>query len=192
MTEEDHGNVEFPAAEVGIAANFATVGIGHMTLVQDFAYVDPSGLRWDAPAGAVVDGASIPRMAWSVIGGPEGLCRKASVIHDVACDRRRQPWEKVHEAFYTAMLAAGVPAVTAKVMYAAVYHFCPRWPLRLGGLLGGRAAGKPPHPLPPSPTAIEPPPTPVAAQFEAMKMWIETSESDGVEISLAEIRGLKG
>jgi hypothetical protein len=102
-----------------------------MTLVEPFAYLDPAGVRWDAPKGATVDGASIPRFAWSIIGGPfEGKYRTASVIHDVACVEKKRPWETVHLAFYTAMRASGVSAIKAKIMYAAVYHFGPRWPLR--------------------------------------------------------------
>jgi len=72
--------------------------------------------------------ASIPRLAWTIIGGPfEGLYRDASVIHDVACVEKSRPWLQVHRTFYLAMLASGVTTVKAKVMYAAVYHFGPRW-----------------------------------------------------------------
>lgn len=99
-----------------------------MKLVQPFAYIDPNGSRWDAPKGWIVDGASIPQIAWSVIGGPfEGSYRNASVIHDVACDQKQRPWRDVHRAFYTAMLAAKVDPIKAKVMYGAVYQFGPRW-----------------------------------------------------------------
>jgi Protein of unknown function (DUF1353) len=99
-----------------------------MRLLAPFSYVDPKGVTWTAPAGWVIDGASIPVFAWSVIGGPfNGKYRDASVIHDVACDQKAQPWEVVHEAFYWAMMASGVEAWRAKVMYAAVYHFGPRW-----------------------------------------------------------------
>jgi Protein of unknown function (DUF1353) len=99
-----------------------------MILVQPFAYIAPNGIRWDAPPGSRVDGASIPQFAWSIIGGPfEGKYRKASIVHDVACVARTQPWQSVHEAFYTAMLASGVDSIKAKIMYAAVYHFGPRW-----------------------------------------------------------------
>lgn len=45
-----------------------------MSLVQDFAYEDPGCERWHAPAGSVVDGASIPRAMWSIIGGPFEAC----------------------------------------------------------------------------------------------------------------------
>lgn len=100
-----------------------------MTLLEPFSYVDPLGIRWDAPAGVSVDGASIPTFAWSIIGGPfEGKYRNASVIHDVACVEKKRSWDKVHHAFYTGMLASGVSSMKAKVMYAAVYHFGPRWP----------------------------------------------------------------
>lgn len=101
----------------------------HMRLLAPFAYIDPQGVEWHAPSGSVVDGASIPQAAWTFIGGPfEGKYRNASVIHDVGCDQKRRPWEAVHEVFYWAMLAAGVETWRAKVMYAAVYHFGPRWP----------------------------------------------------------------
>ena len=102
-----------------------------MTLTEQFSYIDPTGVRWDAPAGSTVDGASIPQIAWSIIGGPfEGKYRDSSVIHDVACIEKRRSWETVHKAFHTGMLASGVDQTRAKVMYAAVYHFGPRWPTK--------------------------------------------------------------
>ena len=36
-----------------------------MKLLEDFAFVDDNGVRWEAPAGSVVDGASIPEFLWS-------------------------------------------------------------------------------------------------------------------------------
>ena len=97
-------------------------------LLEDVVYFDPCREKWIASKGAVVDGTSIPQWAWSFIGGPfEGKYRDASVIHDVACDERTRPWPLVHEAFYFAMRARGVSDLKAKVMYAAVYYFGPRW-----------------------------------------------------------------
>ena len=99
-----------------------------MKLITSLTYLDPQGERWVAREGSIVDGASIPQFAWSLIGGPfEGKYRKASVIHDVACVEKRRPWELVHETFYQGMRASGVSELTAKIMYAAVYHFGPRW-----------------------------------------------------------------
>jgi len=99
-----------------------------MRLLEPFAYIDPRGAKWNAPSGAVVNGASIPQSAWSMIGGPfEGKYREASVIHDVACAQRNRDWKSVHMTFFTAMRASGVSEIRAKIMYAAVYHFGPRW-----------------------------------------------------------------
>ena len=99
-----------------------------MRLENDFTYVSPENVEWVAPADSVVDGASIPQFAWSIIGGPfEGAYRNASVIHDVACVDQNRPWEDVHLAFYKAMRASEVGRIKALVMYAAVYHVGPRW-----------------------------------------------------------------
>lgn len=114
-----------------VVAKWITGGDGShrcMELIEAFRYVGPDKVVWDAPKGSIVDGASIPRLAWTVIGGPyEGAYREASVIHDVACVRRDRRWQDVHRAFYTAMRAANVDAGKAKIMYGAVYHFGPRW-----------------------------------------------------------------
>jgi Protein of unknown function (DUF1353) len=99
-----------------------------MTLLDNFEYLDPQGRKWVAPKGQVVDGASIPRFAWTLIGGPfEGKYRDSSVIHDVGCDKHWAPWQVVHDVFYMGMITSGVEEWRAKVMYAAVYHFGPRW-----------------------------------------------------------------
>ena len=99
-----------------------------MRLEEDFAFIDPHGIRWDAPAGSVVDGASIPSYLWSVIGGPfAGKYRNASVVHDVACGRQDRPWTDVHWMFHEAMLSAGVDPAKAQVMFAGVWAGGPRW-----------------------------------------------------------------
>ncbi len=100
----------------------------NMTLERDFTYVDPHGKQWLAPTGAVINGASIPRLFWSVVGGPfEGTFRNASVLHDSACELQKEPWEDVHRMFYNAMRCSRVGAGKAQTMYWAVYHFGPRW-----------------------------------------------------------------
>lgn len=101
-----------------------------LKLLQDFTYTGPGPqkLFWLAPKGTITDGASIPRLAWSIVGGPlDGQYRKAAIIHDVGCVEQTRTWQDTHRAFYTAMRAAGVGEIQAKVMYAAVYHFGPRW-----------------------------------------------------------------
>ncbi len=108
-----------------------------MRLLADFSYTDPQGHIWLAPNGSIIDGASIPQFFWSAVGGPfEGSYRRASVVHDVACQKRSSPWQSVHRMFYFAMLAGGVAESKAELMYAAVYHFGPRWTVD-GVITGG-------------------------------------------------------
>jgi hypothetical protein len=99
-----------------------------MILVEDFAYTDPKEHRWAAPKGRKIDGASIPQVFWSFIGGPfEGEYRNASVVHDIACEDKTEPWREVHLMFYLASLLGGVNPLKAKIMYGAIYQFGPRW-----------------------------------------------------------------
>jgi hypothetical protein len=42
----------------------------NMRLEEPFEYVDAGGRRWPVPKGISVDGASIPQVFWSIIGGP--------------------------------------------------------------------------------------------------------------------------
>jgi hypothetical protein len=103
-----------------------------LRLLDDFAYFDDQGLRWDAPKGSVIDGAAIPPMVWTALGTRplEGRYRNASIIHEIACVQKQRPWPLVHEAFYSAMLTSEVPKYGALLMYGAVYHFGPRWPTK--------------------------------------------------------------
>lgn len=109
-------------------------GTGAMKLLKLYSYIDPAGGRWDAPAGTVSDGASIPRFVWSIVGDPWGAdYRNAAIIHDVACKKKERPWEAVHLTFYYAMLAAGVSETRARIMYSAVNNFGPRWGINAKG-----------------------------------------------------------
>ena len=105
-----------------------------MRLLEDTRYIDPKGVVWLAPKGWSVDGASIPQAFWCTVGGPfEDNYRDASVFHDVACDQRTARWQDVHYMFYTGMRCSGVDDEKAKIMYAAVYRFGPRWSDPHGG-----------------------------------------------------------
>jgi len=106
-----------------------------MTLITELRYTDPHGEVWIAPAGSVVDGASIPRYLWSIMGGPfEGQYRNASVLHDVAYEKRKRPWQDCDRMFYYAMRCSGVSGVEAKTMYYALYKFGHHWkfPIKRG------------------------------------------------------------
>lgn len=97
-------------------------------LLSPLSYFQPDESEWPVPVDARLDGASIPRPFWSVIGGPfEGLYLEASVVHDYYCDHHVRPWRDVHRMFYDAMLCRGVGGFWARIMYYAVYRFGPRW-----------------------------------------------------------------
>ncbi len=99
-----------------------------MLLCQDFTYIGPDGTRWPVPQGVTVDGASIPRLLWTLVGAPlNGRYRKASVIHDYFCITRDRPWRSVHRMFYYAMRASNVSVVCAATFFVGVYCFGPRW-----------------------------------------------------------------
>ncbi len=100
----------------------------YMELLTDFRYVDPRETVWLSPKGSKINGASIPKVLWSVVGGPfEGKYRKASVIHDVACEDMKRPHQDVHRAFYDACLCEGLDPSAARKLYAAVALFGPKW-----------------------------------------------------------------
>lgn len=102
---------------------------GRTMIVQTpFEYVDSSGRKWPVPAGVKVDGASIPQVFWSIIGGPfEGQYRAASVIHDHYCNTRTRRASDVHKVFHDGMLTSGVADKRAWMMWKAVDQFGPRW-----------------------------------------------------------------
>jgi hypothetical protein len=99
-----------------------------MKVLEPFSFTDKRGVSWPVPAGAVINGASIPRAFWDVVGSPfVGDYRRASVVHDHYCTTKERTWQAVHRMFYDGMIAAGLPVVQAKVLYGAVYAGGPRW-----------------------------------------------------------------
>ena len=99
-----------------------------MKLLNDYRFEDPNKEIWLAKKGSTVDGASIPQIFWSIIGGPlDGPYRNASVIHDYYCITRTKGWHETHKVFYYGMRAADVVPVKALTMYYAVLAFGPRW-----------------------------------------------------------------
>jgi hypothetical protein len=95
-----------------------------MQLLDDFWFIDPRNRKWRTPAEYVVDGASIPRALWTVVGSPyTGDYRRASIVHDKACD------DAAHDAgarraadrmFYHACRAGGCSVKEAILLYIGV------------------------------------------------------------------------
>ena len=102
----------------------------YMALLKPLVFHQTRGNKtWTAPAGTVTDGATIPPVFWTAIGGPfEDRYRDAAVNHDYECCVQQNPWRDVHRMFYDAMMTRGVEPWRAKLMYFAVYHTGPSWP----------------------------------------------------------------
>ena len=158
-----------------------------MKLLAPYSYIDRTGLVWDVPGGVELDGATIPPMFWSVVGGPwDGPYRNASVIHDWYCMTRSRPWRAVHVMFYEAMLAACTSPARAGAMYAAVMIGGPKWaapnPLnalltaRLGTLASEYQVMSADEPAPSSPPEMSP------EAFSALVARIEAENLDRAQI----------
>lgn len=99
-----------------------------MQLLADFSFIDSRNVVWTAPAGSIINGASIPRQLWSRVGSPfVGDYRRASVVHDVHCALKEKPHREVHRMFYDAMICDGVAPFKARYMYQAVRLLGPKW-----------------------------------------------------------------
>jgi len=92
-----------------------------MSLLEKFSFTDPDGRIWPAPKGHVVNGASIPQPLWSIVGSPyTDDYRRASVVHDVACNTSGVKRKEADVMFFHACRAGGCGPVQARVLYAGV------------------------------------------------------------------------
>lgn len=95
-----------------------------MTLIEDFRFVDPDNETWDAPATKSINGASIPRALWTVIGSPyTGPYRRGSIVHDIACSAAGKDHAKrlaADKMFYHACRAGGCTIFEATILYVGV------------------------------------------------------------------------
>ena len=96
----------------------------NMRLMKQFVFKDPDATVWIAPMDAVVDGASIPRALWTIIGSPyTGDYRRASVVHDVACveaggDKKKR--RAADRMFFHACRAGGCSIWQSILLYLGV------------------------------------------------------------------------
>ncbi|MDP3735969.1 MAG: DUF1353 domain-containing protein [Hyphomonadaceae bacterium] len=94
----------------------------NMELLKGFSYRDWKGVAWNAPQGTVVDGATIPRALWSLVGSPySGDYRRASIVHDVACiGANAQQRRAADKMFYQACRDGGCSISQAMILYVGV------------------------------------------------------------------------
>lgn len=132
------------------------IGVRKYQLVEDYAYVWRAGGRTRrivVPAGFVYDGASVPRLGWTLAGIlPDGLIRAAACVHDwiyinkgrlddgsyQEFNHQSQQWvrtrcdvtrEEADRMFCRIMREAGLPKWRRRIAYRAV---------RLGGWIPWR------------------------------------------------------
>ena len=99
-----------------------------LRVLEDFSFRDEHGRVWLAPAGAVIDGTSLPRTLRSIAElPPEAEFRKASVVHDYYSRARQESWREVRRMLYGASLHEGLGPAEAKLVYAAAYAGGWRW-----------------------------------------------------------------
>lgn len=94
-----------------------------MKLIDDFWFKDRRGKQWNAPATTIVDGASIPRALWTLVGSPyTGEYRRASIVHDVACVDAQTAADRrlADKMFYEACRAGGCSWSEAVLLYVGV------------------------------------------------------------------------
>jgi hypothetical protein len=92
-----------------------------MRLLEAFWYTDPNGRRWEAPKGAITNGASIPRTLWSSVGSPfTGGYRRAAIVHDVALRSAGIVRDDADSMFFHACMAGGCAPLDCKLLYAGV------------------------------------------------------------------------
>jgi hypothetical protein len=95
----------------------------YMKLIDPFWY---KGKVLDVivPAGYRIDGASIPRALWTLVGSPyTGEYRRASIVHDKACEDANGDAEKRRVAdrmFFYACRAGGCSWAQAVALYIGV------------------------------------------------------------------------
>ena len=94
----------------------------HIRVLKPFWYRDWQGKQRDAPAGTIVDGATIPQALWTLVGSPyTGDYRRASIVHDVACvgatPQQRRAADKM---FFQACRDSGCNVAQAIIVYTGV------------------------------------------------------------------------
>ena len=98
-----------------------------MMLADDYQFIlhGIAGLTLDVtvPSGYVFDGASIPRLFWSIIGSPtDPQFMRAALVHDWLCDHvvRSRDRRLADEIFLYLLECSSVPVRKRYAMYAAV------------------------------------------------------------------------
>lgn len=166
-----------------------------MKLLAPFSYKDERGVVWEAPAGYVTNGASVPWGLWNIVGGPyDGPYRDAAVLHDYYTDTKTRSWEDTHRMYYEASVARGVSENRASIMYAGLLVGADRWDVQPPATTTPKKAQLMPTPntrlaqVPPPATTkqVAPGATPTQTEqqvFNELKAWIEKTKPSPDQIA---------
>ncbi len=109
----------------------AILGADHWRVTEPFQYMigSKTSRQWvTVPAGYLTDGATVPRLFWSLI-PPWGSYGQAAVVHDLLCeylsiveDGKLKPItrQRCDEIFLEAMTVLGVPVSTRLIISEGV------------------------------------------------------------------------
>jgi len=99
-------------------------GSKHWILSKELIYVSERLDRIIIPKGFKTDGASIPKLFWSIIDHPlNGKHAKAAVLHDYLYYTQRFTRRIADKLFLEAMKADNVSFIRRHIMYYAVKWF---------------------------------------------------------------------
>jgi len=99
-----------------------------MRILEDISFFDSNGVEWLTPYGAIINGSSIPRAFWSILGSPYvGNHRMASVPHDYGYQTREREKDVTDEMYYDALIFKGVPHIKAHAMLLALQSTGSTW-----------------------------------------------------------------
>lgn len=89
--------------------------------LQDLTYIANNGEIILVPAGFITDGASIPKIFWSIIGSPfTGKYKKPALIHDYLYAIHLTSRKRVDSIFIEGMKYLGVSRIKRVLMWFAV------------------------------------------------------------------------
>jgi hypothetical protein len=96
---------------------------GSWKLQDDFSYEDDF-IQVDVKSDFITDGASIPKMFWSIIGNPlENDLLKPAIIHDGLYTLMQLPRDKCDKLLKEMLLFNGTSKVKANLVYIVVRLF---------------------------------------------------------------------
>jgi hypothetical protein len=102
-----------------------------MRLQEELLFRQTGGDTWVVPAGAIVDGRSMPKLFVSLIGDPfKSGFLKSAVTYDYAVKAKARRWNDAQRMFVEGSVVEGVRENDAKVMYLLLQATGSRWAVR--------------------------------------------------------------